>query len=338
MGLAEGILMGVKNWRNMIPWEWVESCEIAPGTVVIDVPNYISRRISVIRAHTKREGRIPLQHVGVAFGLVRSCFKAHVMPIMVFDGPPEKRKRPPNPELVRTANQLYRTFLSEGDPFNEEISGMLWRSPALRLYFAISHLRAMFSLMGVPAIAAPTEAEMFAAVLCRDGIAHSVVSNDSDALLFGSPHVTKQLQLSRSLINRATLSDLETSTGLSLEQLRDLAILCGCDFCKDGVKGIGPRKGSVLLEKHGSLEPVLKAIGVDRTEREDILIARESFDEANYISSSGIRCQLNPPLIPSLLKFLSPVFGINAAEKQIESLVRLWRRFSSHQATLEQWL
>ncbi|NHJ13433.1 MAG: hypothetical protein EAX95_07135 [Candidatus Thorarchaeota archaeon] len=330
--------MGVKNWANLVPWKWMQCSEISPGAIAIDIPNYLTRRVTVLKAPTDSEGRVPLQHIGMGIALAKSCLKAHVLPIMIFDGPPEKRKRSPNPELVNSADQLYKRFSVEGDPFDEELSGMLWQSPALRMYFSAAHLRAMFSLMGVPAITAPTEAEMFAAVLCRNDIVRSVVSNDSDALLFGSPHVTKQLHFSKGLINRVTLTDLEIVSGLNLEQLRDLAILCGCDFHKAGVKGIGPRKGAILLEQYLSLEPVLKSLGLGAEEREDLMVARESFDEANYLSTGGIRLNLNPPLIPSLLRFLEPVFGVSYAEKQVEALVGLWRKFGSHQATLEQWL
>ena len=278
------------------------------------------------------------KHVGMGFSLVRSCLKSHVLPIMVFDGPPEKRKRMPNPGLVNTANQLYQKFSLEKNPFDEDVSAILWQSPALRMYFALAHLRTMFSLMGVPAVTAPTEAEIFAALLCRDGIASTAVSNDSDALLFGSPHVTKQLHFSKGLINRVTLLDLEEATGLDLEQLKDLAIICGCDFYRKGVNGVGPRKGTLLLEKHRSLEPVLKTLHLDRNEREDMMVARESFDEVNYIPPMTTRYKLNPPIIPSLRKFLEPLYNASSAEKQVDDLVGLWRRFGSRQETLDQWL
>jgi flap endonuclease-1 len=330
--------MGVKNWSKIVPWTESDISEIAPGTIAIDVPNYFARRLAVIRPVRSSEGKMPLLHIGTALGLIRSCMSAHVLPVQVFDGPPELRKRNPNPKLVTQAERLYNQFTTVRDPYDEDISAMLWNSPALRMYFAAEHLRDLFRFVGIPTVTAPTEAEMFASVLCRDELVSTVVSNDSDALLFGSPHVTKQLQFSKGWISRATLKEFETGVGLDLEQLRDLAILCGCDFHKDGVKGVGPRKGVVLLQKYGSLEPVLKSLGFNSAEREDFLLARETFDEINYISSKKTRFSLNPPLIPKLVKFFEPLMDSDRSEQLIEELVALWRFFGSRQATLDQWL
>lgn len=330
--------MGVKNWGDIIPWKWESSSEISPGTIAIDVPNYISRRISVIKPDSGQDGRIPLTHVGLFVSLVKITLSNHVLPVFVYDGPPETRKRKPNPELIQKASELYKIFQQEGDPYNEDIATQLWKSPALRMYFAADHLRDLGRIVGVPVLTAPTESEMYAAVLCRDGAVNTVVSNDADALLFGSPHVTKQMQLSAGKILRATLSDFENSLQLDLEYLRDLAIVCGCDFHKEGVKGIGPRRGSVLLQKHGGLEGLLKARGFVASERVDYIEAREVFDEASYLSVDKIEFKLNPPLIPKVLRSLETVMPAEQAEITTQKIVNLWRSFGNRQSTLEQWL
>jgi flap endonuclease-1 len=247
-------------------------------------------------------------------------------------------KRSPNPELILTAQSYYRQFKETRDPYDEEIAKSLWKSPSLRMYFAIQHTRELASVLGVPAISAPSEAEMFSAVLCRDELVNTVVSNDSDALLFGSPHVTKQLQLSKGLIHRAKLADLESTTGLDLEQLRDLAIVCGCDFHRKGVKGIGPRKGIILLQRHGELEEMLKARGYGPIERREFMDGREAFDEASYVNTNGIVLDLNPPLVSKLMGMLSIFMVEDRAEEIKRQFVGLWKKFGTHQETLEQWL
>ncbi|MFW9803480.1 MAG: hypothetical protein ACFFFC_12545 [Candidatus Thorarchaeota archaeon] len=247
-------------------------------------------------------------------------------------------KRSPNPELILTAQSFYRQFKETRDPYDEEIASPLRKSPSLRMYFAIEHTRELARVLGVPAISAPSEAEMFSAVLCRDRLVNTVVSNDSDALLFGSPHVTKQLQLSKRLIHRATLADLESTTGLDLEQLRDLAVVCGCDFHRQGVKGIGPRKGMILLQRHGGLEALLKARGYGPIERREFMDGRQAFDEASYISTNGLFFDLNPPLVSKLTGMLTMFMTENRAEEITRQFVGLWRKFGTHQETLEQWL
>lgn len=330
--------MGVKNWGDVIPWTWASSSEIAPGTIAIDVPNYLSRRISVVKQDRGQDGRLPLTHVGLFVSLVKITLSNHVLPVFVFDGPPETRKRKPNPSLIQKASELYKQFQQDGDPYDEDLANELWNSPALRMYFAAYHMRDLGSVIGVPVISAPSEAEMYAAVLCRDGAVKSVISNDADAILFGSPHVTKQMQLSNGKILRTTLSEFEETLQLDLEHLRDLAIVCGCDFHKEGVKGIGPRRGAVLLQKHAGLEGLLKARGFVATERIDFIEAREVFDEPSYMSAENMKFKLHPPLIPKVLRTLETVMPTERAEITTQKITNLWRIFGNHQSTLEQWL
>ncbi|MHA2300474.1 MAG: hypothetical protein ACXACD_05925, partial [Candidatus Thorarchaeota archaeon] len=317
---------------------WVNVNEMTPGSIAIDMPNYLTRRVSVIPPSKRDSGRIPLQHVAMTLSLVRMCLKHKLLPVFVFDGPPARMKRSPNPDLILTAQSIYKQFTNLGDPFDEDAAKTLWRSQSLRMYFALEHVRELGRVLGVPVISAPSEAEMFSAAMCRDGLVNTVVSNDSDALLFGSPHVTKQLQLSKDMIHRAKLSDLEHISGLDLERLRDLAIVCGCDFHQKGVKGIGPRKGTLLLQRHGGLEALLKAKGYGRNDRKEFMDGREAYDEAGYLSTDGITLSLNPPIVPKLIRMLTMIMPEERANEIGRQFVGLWRKFGTHQESLEQWL
>lgn len=331
--------MGVKNWGNdVIPWKWTTSAGIIPGTVAIDVPNYLTRRMAVLQNKRDENGKLPLSHVGSFLSLVKITLGNQILPVFIFDGPAESRKRSPNPALVKKATNLYRTFQQEGDPYDEEISAELIGSPALKAYFAAEHLRDLGSMIGVPTITAPSEAEMFAAVLCRDGLAVTVVSNDSDALLFGSPHVTKQMQLSSGRILCVTASNFEKHIGLDIELIRDLAIVSGCDFHREGVKGIGVKRGAVLLQRYGGLEGLLKAQGYSISERKEFIEAREVFDEASYMSAKDLKLTLNPPLVSKMVRALETIMPAEQAESLSTRITTLWRSFGNRQSTLEQWL
>jgi 5'-3' exonuclease len=164
------------------------------------------------------------------------------------------------------------------------------------------------------------------------------VSNDADALLFGSPHVTKSLQLSKKRMECVTLSELERTLNLDLELLRDLAIVCGCDFHKEGVKGLGPKKCAIELRKHGGLAYLLKARGLSPSEREEYIQAREVFTEPAYMSTNGVDLTLKPPVVPRLSRILTPARGREKAEAKTEELVRLWKKFGREQSTLESYV
>ncbi|MHA1770730.1 MAG: hypothetical protein ACTSYL_08740 [Candidatus Thorarchaeota archaeon] len=328
--------MGVRNFE-FIPWIWSSASEIE-GAVAVDMPNYLSRRMTAMHSHLNhRSERVPFTHVTVALSLIKATLSASILPLLIFDGPPETLKRPCNPELLHQARALYDRFLREEDPYDEEIAERLTQSPALLSYFAQSHVADIARALGVPTVVAPSEAEMYAAVLSRNSLVASVVSNDVDALLFGAKHVTKQLVLSRNELLRVTLNDVLKLTGLSLSQLRDLAVICGCDFHKEGLKGIGPRRGISLLLRHHDLEHVLKARGLSESQREPFLLARETFDEAEGILVDGSIPRLSPPLSSRLERLLRPVFGSQRSEQISVDARRRWKDFGIEQASLEMW-
>lgn len=330
--------MGVRNWSDLVPWRWISTDELDPYVIAIDAANYLTRRRQAYASRSRMTAeRIPTYHLSASLSLIRSCLSRRLLPVFVFDGPPETLKRKPNPELVRHASDLYSEYCSSRDIYNTRIAEELLTSPSLHWYFSVNHIRDICAAIGIPFLTAASEAEMTAAALCEKCIVGSVVSNDVDALLFGSPHVTRTLNLGKGLMERCTLSDLQESTRLSLSMLRDLAVVCGCDFYK-GVKGIGPRRGIVLLRRYGGLRGLLKSRGYTQSEIDEIIVAREVFDEAQFISTEKIHVRLAAPVIPLVLSILEPVVGPEAAERQATAVVKLWKEFRKEQTTLEHWV
>ncbi|RDE16351.1 MAG: hypothetical protein C4K49_04875 [Candidatus Thorarchaeota archaeon] len=328
--------MGVKNF-NVLPWVWASADEIR-GKIAIDMPNYMTRRMSVIEKTRKRKEGVPLGHLRIGLGLITMTLRTGILPVMIFDGPPETLKRAPNPDLIRTAHDLYLSFQRSGDRLDIDVSSNLTQSPALRMYFALEHVRDLAGAVGIPTCTAPSEAEMLAAALCRESLVRTVVSTDADALLFGSPHMTGQMLLSRGRVFRATLGDLETTLGLRLDQIRDLAVMCGCDFHNEGLRGVGPRRGAVLLKRHGNLDSVLRAHGCGPIEREQFMRAREIFDEVCRISLRGVDLTIRPPIASRIIDTLIPAIGSDQSQSVAERTVKAWREFRNVQSTLEQWV
>ncbi|UCE10423.1 MAG: hypothetical protein JSW61_00430 [Candidatus Thorarchaeota archaeon] len=329
--------MGVKNW-SFVPWQTDNLVDTAIETIAVDTPNYMTRRISSFEyGHCQVPGRVPTAHVHVLYSFIRGSLLNNVLPIFIFDGPPEARKRPTNPSLIQLARSLYAQFMREQDVFDTEIAEALIENPALKWYFRASHIRDLCVSLGIPSVTASSEAEMTAAALVIQGRAETVLSNDSDALLFGSAHVTRSIRFSSREIENVTLDALKKCLGLNLMQLKDLAIICGCDF-HPGMKGVGPRKGIVLLNRFGNLESILKCKGISQTERNEFLNAREIFDEAEDIRADSLDLSLNAPIVPRVLKLFSPIIGEENANRTAREIVATWKDFGKEQATLERWV
>ncbi|MHA2041729.1 MAG: hypothetical protein ACW975_07695, partial [Candidatus Thorarchaeota archaeon] len=63
-----------------------------------------------------------------------------------------------------------------------------------------------------------------------------------------------------------------------------------------------------------------------------------AYDEASYISTDGIILALNPPLVPRLVRLLTMIMAEERANEIARQFVRAWRKFGTHQESLEQWL
>jgi hypothetical protein len=320
---------------GVVGWDFIcyitDDIKIEPPSLAIDVPNYFSRRLAVRRGKNRK----PMPYLSIALKLAKGLLESHILPVFIFDGPPESLKRQPNPDLLRSARRLYKRYLDTRNPSDPHITTSLSDSPALSMYFMSFHLKDVLGASGVPTITAPSEAEMTAAALSRAARVGSVLSNDIDTLLFGSPHLTKGISISKGTMTYATLLQLKQELDLDLMQLRDLAILSGCDF-HEGLRNVGPRRGAIQLKRYENLEGVLRANGVPPSEIDVFIVARNTFYEADHIDPFMFDLTLRPPNASQLKRQLLPLETNKTIVKSIKDLTWAWKTFGVKQTTLEE--
>ena len=88
---------------------------------------------------------------------------------------------------------------------------------------------------------------------------------------------------------------------LSQEQLVDLGIMIGTDF-HPGIRGVGPKTGLKLLHKHGTLEGVCEAKGVDVPD--NIAEVRAIFHEHPANPTEPEKLVLKPVDVAGLKQYL----------------------------------
>jgi flap endonuclease-1 len=139
----------------------------------------------------------------------------------------------------------------------------------------VDETKQLLDLLGVPWVVAEAEGEGQAAVMAAKGQLDLVATQDWDALLYGTPHLVRNLMSDGSkqhgrVVRAQTidLSQMLETHGLSREQLIDLAIMIGTDF-HPGIKGIGPKTGIKLIKQHGSIEIICKVKDKEVPERLD---------------------------------------------------------------------
>merc|ERR1719506_2819688 len=107
----------------------------------------------------------------------------------------------------------------------------------------------LLSLMGVPVITAPSEAEATCAALCRDGLVYGAATEDADCLTFGTKVLIRNLMAAESqkkTILEVSLERVLEQLNITMDQFIDFCILSGCDYC-DTIKGVGPQTAFKLI-------------------------------------------------------------------------------------------
>ena len=96
----------------------------------------------------------------------------------------------------------------------------------------------LLSAFGIPWQIAPMEAEAQCAQLEEMGLVDGVITDDSDAFLFGARHVYRRMFDERNFVEEYRMDDLQRELGLDRQHLIRLALLLGSDYT-EGVHGVG---------------------------------------------------------------------------------------------------
>uniref|UniRef100_A0A5B6YV96 Putative DNA repair protein UVH3 isoform X1 n=1 Tax=Davidia involucrata TaxID=16924 RepID=A0A5B6YV96_DAVIN len=96
----------------------------------------------------------------------------------------------------------------------------------------------LLQMFGLPYIIAPMEAEAQCAYMELANLVDGVVTDDSDAFLFGARSVYKNIFDDRKYVETYFMKDIENELGLTREKLIRMALLLGSDYT-EGVSGIG---------------------------------------------------------------------------------------------------
>ena len=254
------------NLRDLVSPEPIELRDLSGQRVAVDV---FLNAYQFITSMTGEDGK-PLSYEGKPVAhLMGFLDRATVMisegidPVFVFDGRPHELKR----ETLdgRRERKLEAIARWEAAMEDEDMPAAKKLGPQTAEY--------------TPEMVE----EGAAAVRCARGEVGAVASQDWDTLLYGAPVMVRNLashgtrRFGRVLhAERIVLSKMLETHGISREQLVDMGIMIGTDF-HPGIKGIGPKTGLKLIQKHGTMEAIAEAKSFDLPENLDSI--RELFME-----------------------------------------------------------
>jgi flap endonuclease-1 len=267
--------LGVKI-GDIIPEEAVEKSslqKLSGKSVALDAYNILYQFIATIRGPDgrplmDRRGRITSHLSGLFFRTV-NFLEEGLLPVYVFDGRPPELKRKTierRRELRMEALEEYEKALAAKD--FEAARRYAQRAASLEAYMVESSAD-LLKAMGVPYVMAPAEGEAQAAYMASKGSVYASGSQDMDSLLFGSPHLVRNLSIvgRRKLPRRNEYVEVEPeiihlqklleSLEITREQLVDIGLLVGTDYSPQ-VKGVGPKTALKIVKEYGSLEKAVE--------------------------------------------------------------------------------
>jgi len=113
----------------------------------------------------------------------------------------------------------------------------------------------LLHLFGVPFVEAPAEAESQCVMLETLGLVDGIVTEDSDAFVFGGKHIYKNIFDDKKYVEIYNADDAEREMNLTHDGMVGLALLLGGDYTQ-GVHGVGIVNGMEIVHAFGVSEDV----------------------------------------------------------------------------------
>lgn len=116
-----------------------------------------------------------------------------------------------------------------------------------RFNFVLKQCEELIRSMGLQCVQGPGEAEAFCAQMNACGMVDGVISQDSDCFAYGARRVFRNFTLSMQgsagsiggSVDIYDLSVVQKTVDFGRNKIVVMALLCGCDYCPDGVGGVG---------------------------------------------------------------------------------------------------
>uniref|UniRef100_A0A8C4NFP2 Flap endonuclease 1 n=1 Tax=Eptatretus burgeri TaxID=7764 RepID=A0A8C4NFP2_EPTBU len=232
-----------------------------------------------------------------------------IKPVFVFDGKPPQMK---SGELAKRAERRAdaEKQLAQAQEAGEMENVEKFNKRLVKVTSQHNEeCKHLLTLMGIPYVDAPCEAEASCAALVKEGKVYATATEDMDSLTFGTSILLRHLTASEAKklpIQEFHFSKILQELNLTHEQFVDLCILLGCDYC-ESIRGIGPKRAIELVRQHKSIEEIIKNVDKSKyTVPEGWLYreARQLFLDPSVVPAADVELQWVEPDEEGLVAFL----------------------------------
>ncbi|KAJ8937865.1 hypothetical protein NQ314_011693 [Rhamnusium bicolor] len=310
--------MGILNLTKLL-------ADVAPHAIKeTDLKTYFGRKIAIdasmclyqfliaVRNEsgqlTSTDGETTSHLLGTFYRTIR-LVENGIKPVYVFDGkPPElksgelSKRQEKRVEARKALDKATESGdVAEMDKFNRRLVKVTKQHA--------EEVKQLLSLMGIPYIDAPCEAEAQCAAMVKSGKVFATATEDMDALTFGSKVLVRHMTFSEARkmpIQEIHLDKALEGLNVNQEEFIDLCILLGCDYT-DSIRGIGPKRAIELIHKYKNIDAVLKNIDKDKypaPENWNYEGARDLFVNPEIADPDTIELKWSDPDEEGMVKYL----------------------------------
>ncbi|PJF19621.1 Flap endonuclease-1 [Paramicrosporidium saccamoebae] len=295
--------------------------------VAIDASMSIYQFLIAVRSEgsvlTNEAGETTSHLMGMFYRTLR-MIENGIKPIYVFDGAPPKLKSGELAKRLDRRNEAEEQARQAKESGSVELMDKFSRRTVKATRQHTEDCKKLLTLMGIPVIQAPCEAEAQCAALVKQGLAFAAGSEDMDTLTFGTPVLLRHLTFSEARkmpISEISIQPALEGLGLSMDEFIDLCILLGCDYC-DSIRGIGPTRALALIRQHRNIETILENLDRDKytvPEGWPYKEARDLFQHPSVLAADDEQMQIKweRPDEEGIVQFLVTENGFN--EKRIRA-------------------
>ncbi|XP_012269804.1 flap endonuclease 1 [Athalia rosae] len=232
-----------------------------------------------------------------------------IKPVYVFDGKPPDLKGGELAKRAEKRDEAQKALQVAEEAGNaEDVEKFNRRLVKVTTQHA-TEAKQLLTLMGIPYIDAPCEAEAQCAAMVKAGKVFGTATEDMDALTFGCSVLLRHMTFSEARkmpIQEFHFDKVLEGLELNKDEFIDLCIMLGCDYTHS-IRGVGPKRAIELIKKHRSLEKILENLDTKKypiPEDWNYKQARALFQSPDVINPNEIELKWSDPDEEGLVKYL----------------------------------
>jgi len=272
-------------------------------------------------------------HIFGTWHKILTLMDHNILSVWIFDGPPPKIKKCTLNDRKKIKNNA-KTKLFNKEYNNEKEKTRLMKKSFIINNNHIKDVQKLLNLIGIPYIQAIGEAEAQCAALNKANKIYGVVTEDWDALPFGSKIMLKNFT-NKKQIKKIDLHILLKELDLTHSQFIDICILLGTDYSKS-IKGLSPVELYEKYKKAGNIENLLNILrknnyNIPDNYENNWMKVKKYYSQVKVLDpyDPKINLKWRKPDCKNLLKFLCNEYDFNRikTKEKIDKLLLLHKQY-----------